>query len=83
MLPTHLDAQRVLDGGLDVGIAAEVQLGADFAVHDRALLLFAWAPGGRRRSEVSDAVFENLQRADKDTWQHPRRTTTERFAQRT
>jgi hypothetical protein len=31
---------------------------------DRALLLFAWASGGRRRSEVSEAVFENLQRGD-------------------
>ncbi|MGO4396622.1 integrase, partial [Variovorax sp. M-6] len=31
---------------------------------DRALLLFAWASGGRRRSEVSEAVFENLHRGD-------------------
>ena len=29
---------------------------------DRALLLFAWATGGRRRSEVAAATFENLQR---------------------
>ncbi|MFZ3119237.1 MAG: site-specific integrase [Variovorax sp.] len=27
---------------------------------DRALLLFAWSSGGRRRSEVVDAIFENL-----------------------
>ncbi len=27
---------------------------------DRALLLFAWASGGRRRSEVTDATMENL-----------------------
>ncbi len=35
---------------------------------DRALLLFAWASGGRRRSEVSEAVFENLHRADEGTF---------------
>jgi integrase len=29
-------------------------------VGDRALLLFCWASGGRRRSEVSAAVMENL-----------------------
>jgi integrase len=31
-------------------------------VRDRALLLFCWASGGRRRSEVSTAVMENLVR---------------------
>ena len=31
---------------------------------DRALLLFAWATGGRRRSEVASAPLENLQRVD-------------------
>ena len=31
---------------------------------DRALLLFAWATGGRRRSEVASATLENLQRVD-------------------
>ncbi|CAN7782521.1 site-specific integrase [Variovorax sp. LjRoot175] len=31
---------------------------------DRALLLFAWSSGGRRRSEVAGASFENLRRAD-------------------
>lgn len=31
---------------------------------DRALLLFGWASGGRRRSEVSDAVVENLEKVD-------------------
>ncbi len=30
-------------------------------VRDRALLAFAWATGGRRRSEVSSALVENLQ----------------------
>ena len=29
-------------------------------VRDRALILFAWASGGRRRSEVSSATIENL-----------------------
>lgn len=33
---------------------------------DRALLLFAWAPGGRRRSEVAAATLENLQRVNAD-----------------
>ena len=31
---------------------------------DRALLLFAWATGGRRRSEVAAATIENLRRID-------------------
>lgn len=31
-------------------------------VRDRALLLFAWASGGRRRSEVTDATMENTRR---------------------
>lgn len=31
---------------------------------DRALLLFAWSSGGRRRSEVSDAAMENLRKVD-------------------
>lgn len=30
-------------------------------LRDRALLSFAWASGGRRRSEVTHAVCENLQ----------------------
>ena len=34
---------------------------------DRALLLFAWATGGRRRSEVASATFENLQRMGGDS----------------
>ena len=32
-------------------------------VRDRALLTFAWASGGRRRSEVANARMENLERA--------------------
>jgi site-specific recombinase XerD len=31
-------------------------------IRDRALLLFAWASGGRRRSEIVSATVENLQR---------------------
>jgi integrase len=31
---------------------------------DRALLLFAWATGDRRRSEVASATLENLRRVD-------------------
>jgi integrase len=30
-------------------------------IRDKALLLFGWASGGRRRSEIADAVFENLE----------------------
>lgn len=37
-------------------------------VRDRALLLFAWASGGRRRSEVAAAVMENLLRVDAQTY---------------
>lgn len=32
-------------------------------LRDRALLLFAWASGGRRRSEVSGALMKHLRRA--------------------
>jgi len=35
---------------------------------DRALLLFAWATGGRRRSEVAAATIENLQRVDASSY---------------
>ena len=31
-------------------------------IRDRALLLFAWASGGRRRSEVTGATMKNLHR---------------------
>lgn len=33
-------------------------------ISDRALLLFAWASGGRRRSAVTGAVMEQLTRVD-------------------
>jgi integrase len=35
---------------------------------DRALLLFAWATGGRRRSEVAAATTENLRRVDANSY---------------
>jgi hypothetical protein len=35
---------------------------------DRALLLFAWATGGRRRSEVAAATLENLQRVNAESF---------------
>ncbi len=37
-------------------------------IRDRALLLFAWASGGRRRSEVTRAVMEQLIAVDENTY---------------
>ncbi len=37
-------------------------------IRDRALLLFAFASGGRRRSEVAHAVMENLIKVDASTY---------------
>jgi integrase len=37
-------------------------------VRDRALLLFAWASGGRRRSEVTDATVENVRKVSDRTY---------------
>jgi integrase len=37
-------------------------------VRDRALLLFAFSSGGRRRSEVAGAVMENLVKVDEQTY---------------
>jgi site-specific recombinase XerC len=37
-------------------------------IRDRALLLFAFSSGGRRRSEVAAAVMENLVRLDAQTY---------------
>lgn len=37
-------------------------------VRDRALLLFAWASGGRRRSEVSAASMSQLRKVDDDMY---------------
>lgn len=33
-------------------------------LRDKALILFGWSSGGRRRSEISSAVFENLEKID-------------------
>ncbi|SEB22614.1 site-specific integrase [Variovorax sp. YR216] len=35
---------------------------------DRALLVFGWATGGRRRSEIASATLENLQRIDAESF---------------
>jgi integrase len=37
-------------------------------VRDRALLLFGFASGGRRRSEIANAVLENLVKVDDQTY---------------
>lgn len=37
-------------------------------VRDRALLLFAWASGGRRRSEVSAATMDQLRKMSDETY---------------
>lgn len=37
---------------------------------DRALLLFGWATGGRRRSEIASATLENLQRVGADAFSY-------------
>lgn len=37
-------------------------------VRDRALLLFAWSSGGRRRSEVSAATMDQLRKIDDQTY---------------
>lgn len=37
-------------------------------IRDRALLLFAWASGGRRRSEVAAATVEQLRRVNDDLY---------------
>ena len=37
-------------------------------MRDRALLLFAWASGGRRRSEVTNATLENTRKVGARAW---------------
>lgn len=37
-------------------------------LRDRALLLFAWASGGRRRSETTGATLENTRRVGERAW---------------
>jgi integrase len=47
-------------------------------IRDKALLLFGWCSGGRRRSEISDATFENLNElADGDFIYHISRSKTD------
>lgn len=44
-------------------------------VRDRALLLFAWSSGGRRRSEVVNADMVNLQRVGQDEFAYRLQTS--------
>ncbi|MFM2068775.1 MAG: hypothetical protein RLZZ584_3684 [Pseudomonadota bacterium] len=37
-------------------------------VRDRALILFAWSSGGRRRSEVTSATLDNVRKVAERTW---------------
>ncbi len=54
-------------------LAMTASLGGDVvSIRDRAIILFGWATGGRRRSEIAAAVFENLQLAGDD---HPNEFT--------
>ncbi|MDM4771170.1 site-specific integrase [Solimonas sp. SE-A11] len=39
-------------------------------LRDRALLLFAWSSGGRRRSEVSAATLEHLSKSDGENYSY-------------
>lgn len=48
-------------------LALSASLGGDvLSIRDRAIILFGWATGGRRRSEIAAATFENLQPAGDD-----------------
>ncbi len=64
----HVSRQRILC--VDPVVKAVLETCDDSlkGKRDRALLLFAWASGGRRRSEVSEAVFENLHRGDEGAY---------------
>jgi integrase len=44
---------------------------------DRALLLFGWASGGRRRSEIADATFDRLEPSDESYVYHMGITKTD------
>lgn len=47
-------------------------------IRDKALIFFGWASGGRRRSEIADAVFENLEEtAEGDFIYHIERSKTD------
>jgi integrase len=47
---------------------------------DRALLLFGWASGGRRRSEITAATFENIRRDREGFVYHLGRSNTNQSA---
>lgn len=52
--------------------------GSAIDIRDRALLLFGWCSGGRRRSEISDAIFKNLEElADGNFIYHIERSKTD------
>jgi len=47
-------------------------------IRDKAMLLFGWASGGRRRSEIADAIIENLEEmADGDFIYHIEKSKTD------
>jgi integrase len=49
-------------------------------IRDKALLLFGWASGGRRRSEISQATIENLEEnADGDYIYHIEKSKTDQL----
>ncbi len=50
----------------DCGDARKDRVRRLTALRDKALLLFGWASGGRRRSEIAGAVYENLLRDEDD-----------------
>jgi integrase len=49
---------------------------------DRALLLFGWASGGRRRSEITAAAFENVRRDGEGFVYHLGRSKTNQSARK-
>ena len=49
---------------------------------DRALLLFGWASGGRRRSEITAATFENVRRDEEGFVYHLGRSKTNQSARK-
>src|SRR5580658_4670322 len=52
------------------------------AKRDRALLLFGWASGGRRRSEITAATFENVRRDGDGFVYHLGRSKTNQSARK-
>ncbi len=80
--------QRTQDGGQRQAIAVTLDIleqllatctsSERIDVRDRALLLFAWGPGGRRRSEITNARVEDLTRNGDEYTLNVRRSETER-----